>query len=502
MKTTTNPHIILALSLISLLGSSALKAREITVKDPTGLSSALDAAQPGDTVKLMPGEWKDVAFTIKRGGADGRPILIQAQEPGKTILTGNTKLEFDAPYVTVDGVFFYKGALADGSVIQFNSNHGTMKNCAIVDYNPPAFETAYYWVYFKGDYNTVDHCYFKGKNNLEPLIGNNEENSRYNSVTGCYFKNIPYNVGNGREDIRVWGPGHREVDDKDGCYFTVQGNLFDHADGEGSEIVSLKSSHNFLVSNTVVATRGCLNIRRGDCNLVKGNIVLGEGREGASGLRMSGAHNTVQGNYVSGCDYGINVSTGEYIDSPLTGSYKPDVKKNKGGGDLRIPMYAQIQDLTLNDNVTVDNAGPDLDVGAGYKKHWPEVQIVMLPEACQIKNNRFIRPKGGDSVVGTVQDAAPPLDRFQFKPNTYEGNILLGGKNTFPPAAQGCKEEPLPSGWTVEQEMANFKPLTANDVGPDWVITMRKAGNFPMEDPASSDRPINEEKKKKKKDKG
>jgi hypothetical protein len=53
----------------------------------------------------------------------------------------------------------------------------------------------------------------------------------------------------------------------------------------------------------------------------------------------------------------------------------------------------------------------------------------------------------------------------------------------------------------VEQEMANFKPLTANDVGPEWVIAMRKAENFPMEDPASSDRPINEEKKKKKKDK-
>ena len=137
MKKTTTAHIILALSLISLLGSSVLRAREITVKDQTGLSSALDAAQPGDTVKLMPGEWKDVAFTIKRGGAEGRPILIQAQDPGKTILTGNTKLEFDAPYVTVDGVFFYKGAIADGSVIQFNSNHGTLKNSAIVDYNPP-----------------------------------------------------------------------------------------------------------------------------------------------------------------------------------------------------------------------------------------------------------------------------------------------------------------------------------------------------------------------------
>jgi hypothetical protein len=217
---------------------------------------------------------------------------------------------------------------------------------------------------------------------------------------------------------------------------------------------------------------------------------------------MSGAHNTVQGNFVSGCEYGIDIHAGEYIDSPLTGSYKPDMKKGKGGGDLHIPMYPQVQDLTLSDNIMVDNLGADLDVGAGYKKHWPEVQIVLLPEACQIKNNRFIRSKGGDSVVGTVPEVAPPLDRFQFKPNTYEGNILLGGKNAFPPAAQGCKEESLPSGWTAEQEMAKFKPLTATDVAHDWVIALRNAGNFPMEDPASSDRPINEEKKKKKKDKG
>ena len=73
--------------------------------------------------------------------------------------------------------------------------------------HPAAFEDEYYWVYFEGDNNLLEKCYFKGKNNLEPLIGNGLENAQYNSVVGCYFKNIPYDVGNGREDIRVWGSG-------------------------------------------------------------------------------------------------------------------------------------------------------------------------------------------------------------------------------------------------------------------------------------------------------
>lgn len=473
--------------LVALLAGRMLAARGIAVKDPGELRSALQSATAGDTIILGRGTWPDVQLTIDQGGSPEKPLEIRAASPGETILNGTSCLKINAPHVTVDGLFFYHGTIRKGAVIEFNSHHGIVRNTAVIDYNPPDFETKYYWVFFSGDNNLVDRCYFKGKNHMEPLVGNAIDDARYNGVLHSYFKNIPYAEANGREGIRVWGAGKFDAGAEGGAYFTIEGNLFEQADGEGTEIISLKSNHNQVLNNTVIATRGCINIRQGSHNLIKGNIVLGQGRPGTQGLRMSGLHNTVQGNYVSGCDYGIRVSTGEYIAGALTPNYEPKHKTVNGQTVAKGAMatYAQVKDLTLSDNVTVGIKDADLEVGFEYQRHWPNEQMVLLPENCVIKNNRFVRPHGGDSVIGTIPPATPPFDQFHFAPNRYEGNQLVGGKNTFAPAAAGCLSEPLPTGWSEAAEHTAFKPLAAADVGPAWVLAFRAAGKLPMEDDMS-----------------
>jgi poly(beta-D-mannuronate) lyase len=472
--------------------SAELPARDVFVPGPAQLSACLKAARPGDILTLKNGEWKDASLVVGHGGEAARPLEIRAESPGGVILSGSSFLEINAPYVTVDGLFFCRGALGKGSVIQFNSHHGIVRNTAIADYNPAAFETEYYWVFFSGDDNLIDRCYFKGKNNLQPLIGNAIEESRRNAVVRSYFKNIPYVANaNGREIIRVWGSGKVEERDDDGAYFTIKDNLFDHADGEGVEMISLKSNHNVVLHNTVIATRGGINIRRGNFNTVKENILLGQGLAGAQGLRMSGRDNLVQGNFVSGCDYGIRVACGEFIADSLTSSYVPDVKPNgRRTAQVRIPTYPQVVRLTLSDNVIVGSSGPDLEVGFAYKNHWPESQQILLPEACQISRNRFVRPQGGASVLVTAADPKPPLDRFTFKPNHYTGNVLVGAANTAPVAADGFVSQEVPAGWSEAQERARLQPLTAKDVGPAWVIALREAGRFSIEEPASSERTV------------
>ena len=291
-----------------------LAAREIPVKNAAELKAAAAMAVSGDTIRLASGRYDDVKLRIAKNGTQGRPIQVVAVVPGEAILGGNSEIDISGAYVVMDGLYFLNGSIASGgadrSVITFNSHHGVLRNTAIVDYNPADFDASYYWVFFKGSHNTVERCYFKGKNNLNPLIGNGLEDAQYNSVVGSYFKNIPFGVGNGREIIRVWGSGKFDEKTAGGAYFVVRGNLFHHADGEGTEIISLKSNFNQVVDNTVRASRGCVNIRRGANNTIKGNIVLGEGVAGAQGLRMSGANHVVQANYVSGCEYGIRVSAG------------------------------------------------------------------------------------------------------------------------------------------------------------------------------------------------
>jgi len=469
-------------------GAGGLAAREIFVEGPAQLAGSLKAARGGDRVTLKNGDWPNTKFVVNQGGSAGEVLEIRVETPGGVKLSGSSALEINAPYVTIDGLLFQGGATTQSAVIQFNSHHGIVRNTAIIDYNPPSFSTECYWVFFAGDDNLLERSYFKGKNNLHPLIGNAISGSRHNTVRQSYFKNIPYvaNV-NGREIIRVWGSGKTEERDDDGAYFTIEGNLFDHADGEGTETISLKSNHNVVRNNTVIATRGGINIRRGNFNVVKDNIVLGQGVEGAHGLRMSGRDNLVQGNFVSGCDYGIRVACGEFIASALTASYVPDIKPNaQRTAQVRIPTYPQVRRLTLADNVIVAIDGPDLEIGSSYKNHWPESQQILLPEECLIKNNRFVRTADRLSLVVTVPDKRPPLDRFAFKPNHYEGNILVARQRPVGPVPLGFTFGEMAPDWSEATERAALVPLTAAEVGPVWISALRAEGKLGVEDIASA----------------
>ena len=163
------------------------------------------------------------------------------------VMDGNSQLKIDAPYVTAEGLYFRRGTKVGGTVIAFNSNNGIVRNSAVIDDNPLNLETKGCFVFFAGDNNLVDRCYFKGKSNDNPTVGNGREGSRHNSVTTSYFKDIPYDPQNGREDFRIWGfelmTGHGD----DGAFFTIEGNLFDHADGEGGVVNFAPATSGFTV---------------------------------------------------------------------------------------------------------------------------------------------------------------------------------------------------------------------------------------------------------------
>jgi poly(beta-D-mannuronate) lyase len=443
-----------------MLSTLTLSARDIVVKNAIEFKAAVSAAASGDVVLVESGTYSDVRIKFARGGTEGRPLIVKAKVPGEVILNGTSDCDFNFPNIVVDGLFFYKGTINMGegdenSVVKFNAHNCVLKNTAIVDYNPADFKTAYYWVFFTGSNNTVDHCYFKGKNNMHPLVGNAIDNSRSNAVKFSYFKNIPYQIGNGREDIRVWGSGKFDEKGKDGAYFMIEGNLFDHADGEGTEIVSLKSNYNQVINNTVIATRGGINIRRGSNNTLKGNVVLGQGATKAEGLRMSGANNTVVQNYVSGTEYGIRVSAGEYIASALTPDYQPHNKSGAASNknaEGTVTSYPQVKKLMLANNVIANVKGSCLEMGSDYKKHWPAEQMILVPEDCDIMNNRFINTEPGAVVDGALPDGKTPMGNISTKPNRYKSNLILGdGKIKYPPAESGFKVESLPSNWSEKK---------------------------------------------------
>ena len=453
---------------VALCGGT-LSAREIPIANPTDLKE-LDSALPGDVVILKDGTWADASVCVQKGGSAEWPLLIRAESPGGVVFTGNSTLDIRAPYVTADG-FLFTGPHEKGDAIAFRSHHGILRNTAVIDYNPSQFQKKFCWVWFEGDDNLADHCYFKGKNNNNPVIGNSWVGSRHNSTTASYFKDVPYIpfvTGLSHPIFDLWGYGGKGESGEDGIFFTIQGNLFDNAGGEGNILV-IKSSRNRVIGNTFIATRGVINLRAGNSNTIQANVILGKGVEGAQGIRMVGQNHVIQGNYISGCEDAIMVSCGDYTEKDLTGQYVPFLVSKQP--PIHMPFYQQAKNLTLKDNVMVGNKNPDLNIGARYRVGWPKCQTILLPEDCLIENNRIVRPNGGVAVVGTLPgaDKDPVIPKLSFLPNKYVGNVIVGGTNDFEPSKEGFKVEKIPAGWSEAKEAAKFKPITAADVGPDWV---------------------------------
>jgi len=479
---------LIPLACIALVCPSAFAA-EIPVANSAGLNAAIAAAKPGDTLVLADGVWRDTILLLNKAGTAQAPITIRARTPGAVVFTGSSRLQFDAPYVIVDGLCFKGGALTqqDKQVVRFNSNHCRMTNSAIIDYNPPSFKTKYYWVFFAGKDNRLDHCFLTGKNHLEPLIGNNLIQSLHNTVDYCYIKDIPYHVGNGREIFRIWGYGKIGEKGEDGAFFTIAHNLLVHADGEGSEIISLKSNRNRVIGNTIRGSRGGITLRNGNYNTIDGNFVFADGISKAYGIRVTGEFHTITNNYCDNCSYGINLMAGEFVDDKLTPNYVPKINEDAPLG--RVPVYFWTRHNLIANNILVATKGPNFIIGSGYKQNWPAEQRVLLPTENRITDNLALNSEG-PLLENALQDRQPPLSQFQFAPNILSNNIVYGGvatSTTTSTATSTALPPALPPGFTLRDPKAvrdrdnvyrragNIlnHPLTADEVGPDWMRVRR-----------------------------
>jgi poly(beta-D-mannuronate) lyase len=504
---------IFLLSTCCLFCTNNLFAKDILVANSTELNAAFKAAKPGDAIVMQNGNWTNIVIDFNATASEKSLITLRAQSSGKVILTGNSTLVFSKPYLVVDGLLFKQGALTkkDNAVISFNADNCRLTNTAIVDYNPADFNTEYYWIYFNGRHNRMDHCFFTGKNNMRPVVQNDEEGAKYNQIDHCYIKDIPFvKNANGREIMRIFGYGHADQMGEDGAYITIEYNLFDHAHGEGTEIVSLKSNYNIVRYNTVIASKGGLVGRRGKNNTFEGNIILGMGEQGSSGIRVAGPNHRVVNNYIADvAEDGIRLIAGEYYEKSLTPNFAPK-KKN-------LPKYLQVQNGYFAHNTIISCGENGINVGFSYKNHWPDLQMVLFPENNHFINNLVYNVK--ENAINIEQiDKAAPLDVFNFKPNVFEANIAFGKNICNTTLPKGIKDiDPLVKLSTdclyrlmmkspainnavtsdVKDDVGgvirdnkkdigaeeysntkpNRKPLTPVEVGPDWMIKKKRLKN-------------------------
>jgi poly(beta-D-mannuronate) lyase len=276
---------------LALAASIDSRAAEYLVNNPTQFNAAVASAQPGDHIVLAEGEWVDAYLNFRVNGTQATPIVLRAQTPGKTVLTGTSSLWIDGRHLVVDGLFFKDGALPPGNtaieayVIRFlpGSSNCRLTRSAIIDYSPSDINQRYFWVGIQGTDHRVDHNHFSGQNHLGVTVvmflAGQPVNHR---IDNNFIGNRPPGNGNGFEAMTI---GRIAADLPTPARVTVERNLFYRCSGEG-EIISNKSSENRFLGNTFVESQGALVFRQGNRSVADGNFFLGNGVPECGGIRQ------------------------------------------------------------------------------------------------------------------------------------------------------------------------------------------------------------------------
>jgi poly(beta-D-mannuronate) lyase len=232
--------------------------------------------------------------------------------------------------------------------------------------------------------NRVDHCYLKGKTHVGTTIGVYVSNTpNYHRIDHNYFADRPPLGRNGGEILRIG----TDVWSMHDSFTIVEENIFTHCDGE-VEIVSNKSTNNTIRNNLFYESKGGLVLRHGNKANVYGNYFIGNGIDGANGVRVIGEDHKIYDNYFQNLTSAFLVRNA-WVNPPLFG-------------------YWQVKNTEITGNTIID-CKENFVIGAGKDE-----KAILPPITTLIANNLIYTNHALISQFEKEADIA------------YKGNVAYG----------------------------------------------------------------------------
>lgn len=448
------------------LAVTPLFAAEHRLASAADLDRVAPRLQPGDTLVLTAGTWRDQTLNFRAAGTAAAPITLRAENPGQTIFTGNSRLLVEGEWLVVEGLHF-QNCGPDGDGIALKGRHHRLTSTAIVG------GTYKFFLHLYGYDHRVDHCYLAGKTSADPTLQIEvaaDEPNRHR-IERNHFGPRPPLGRNGGETMRI-GYSHQSLNNS---RTVVEENLFERCDGE-IEIISSKSCENVYRANTFRDCAGMLTLRHGNRCVIDGNFFLGLNKRGSGGIRVIGEDHVITNNYIEGVAQG-----GIWITCGVPHS--------------QLVQYFQARRCLVAYNTIVDSRGPYLELDAGHGGSGRTLR----PAEITVTHNVFAGRAGetlfkgtegaewrwlGNFASGTsaARDGVSLVDDLKLaraadgllRPgpdsavrSAPESKYLalatdIDGQPREKPSAAGC-DEPSPA-------PATRRPLFAADTGPGWLL--------------------------------
>lgn len=351
-------------------------ANKIVVADVKSLSSANATAQPGDTIIMQNGIWKNITIVLNCKGNSIKPIVVKAETEGKVIISGNSQLRIGGEYIVIDGLYFHNGNAGNNPIINFCidkntvANHCRVTNIVINDFNNLKRLDENYWIALYGKNNRIDHSTFLNKKNLGVLLAvileDEKSRNNFHLIDHNYFGKRPPLASNTGEIIRVGVSQHCEFNSNT----QITNNVFEDCDGE-TEIISIKSCHNVIRNNLFKTCQGSVVLRHGNYNIVEHNLFLGNDKEGTGGVRIINKGQWVVNNLFYKC-------RGE--------GFRSTISIMNGVPNSPAFRYVPVEDAMICNNSFVECAPLAFCDGSDSERS-------VIPKNVQFRNNIFYNTK-------------------------------------------------------------------------------------------------------------
>ena len=387
----------ITLLVLSLVLSPAGHTETLLVSSQDEFEDAVEGLEPGDTIMLANGTWRDFEILFTGFGTPDQPITLTAETNGEVIITGQSNLRMAGQHLVVSGLVFRDGYTPTNTVVSFRRTRGdyayhSRVTETVIDRfnNPERYETDF-WVMMYGKHNRFDHNHLEGKSNagvtMAVRLDSEDSHQNHHRIDHNYFGPRPVLGSNGGETLRI-GTSHYSLADS---LTVVESNYFDRCNGE-VEIISSKSGGNVFRGNVFFESRGTLTLRHGNGNVVENNVFLGNGVDHTGGIRVINADQTIRNNYLHGL-------TGHRFGGAL-------VVMN-GVPDSPINRYHQVDNAVIENNSIIESDHIELAAGSDEERSATPINSVF--------RSNLIYNDGGRNVIA-VHDDVSGID--------FQGNVL------------------------------------------------------------------------------
>lgn len=383
---------------------------KIYVKNTEELLKAcvIDDLKPGDAVILENGKYDEITLYITDSGTFEHPIFLFAKNPGKVTITGESRVDVVADYVTVANLTFQEGyPTTDSGVVSLNGDYCRFTNNHIKNFELSTYD--YKWVSLTGTHHSIDRNTFDGKSTGGSLltVWRNDLSSQYHHIYKNVFKNFADAGGaNGYETMRIGTSTYSQTD----SHVLIEDNLFEKVSGE-IEIISIKSGRTIVRGNTFKECVGLVTCRHGKNDLIENNVFLCGGINDTGGIRMYDSGHIIRNNYIENANSSSNTRAGIVVHSGV----------NEAGTTTTmnlqwIPFNILIQNNTIVDSrqsilfcgkYTYPAKDVQLDGNLIVTAEWAAIRFDKVPENLSLTENHIFATAYLDT-TGVVKEIDVP----------------------------------------------------------------------------------------------